>query len=71
MGKRVSLRLNSDVIVLPDDIMHIVFSRLEFRDRVNVGAACKQWEQLLQAGTDVARHWVSTTTLKGFCQAKH
>jgi hypothetical protein len=58
MGKRASHRLNSDVIVLPDDIMHIVLSRLEFRDKVNAGAVCKHWEQLLQSGTAVSRHWV-------------
>jgi hypothetical protein len=43
---------------LPDDLMHIVFGMLEFRDKINASGVCKQWDQLLKAGTDNARHWV-------------
>ncbi len=45
------------VLDFPYDIMHIVFSKLRFMDKINAGMTCKQWEQLLKAGTANARHW--------------
>jgi hypothetical protein len=58
MGKRPSPPPKSIVPLLPDDILHNVFSTLKFRDKINVGMVCKEWDQLLQAGTSGARHWV-------------
>jgi hypothetical protein len=43
---------------LPDDVMHVVFLKLNFMDKVNTGIVCKQWDQLPRAGTAAARHWV-------------
>jgi hypothetical protein len=37
--------------------MHIIFSKLDFKDKIKAGLACKQWDQLLKAGTPAARHW--------------
>jgi hypothetical protein len=44
--------------VLPDDLLHVIFSKLHFRDKVIAGHVCKHWDQLLKSGTAAARHWV-------------
>jgi hypothetical protein len=43
---------------LPDDLMHIIFSKLTFTDKIYAGSVCKDWDQLLKAGTPATRHWV-------------
>jgi hypothetical protein len=43
--------------LLPDDLMYVIFFKLDFRDKVNAGLVCKQWDQLLKAGTAPAKHW--------------
>jgi hypothetical protein len=48
----------SYIIVLPDDLMHIIFAKLDMRDKVNAGMVCKQWDQVLRASTPAGRHWV-------------
>jgi hypothetical protein len=45
------------IAALPDELMHIVFSKLDFHDKIYAGLACKQWDQLLKDGTAAARHW--------------
>jgi hypothetical protein len=48
----------SQITTFPDDLMHVIFSKLEFRDKINASQVCKLWDQLLKASTDDARHWV-------------
>jgi hypothetical protein len=43
---------------LPDDLMHVIFYRLDFRDKVSAGLVCKHWDQLLKIGSAAGRHWV-------------
>jgi hypothetical protein len=42
------------LLVLPDDLMHVVFSKLNTREKVIAAVVCKQWDQLLKVG---GRHW--------------
>jgi hypothetical protein len=37
--------------------MHVIFSRLEFKDKISAGQVCRDWGNLLKAGTADARHW--------------
>jgi hypothetical protein len=46
------------ILLLPDDVVHLVFLKLNFKDKINAGLVCKQWDHLLRAGTAAARHWV-------------
>lgn len=46
-----------NILGLPDDVMDITFSKLEFKDKICVGLVCKQWDELLKAGTGALRHW--------------
>jgi hypothetical protein len=43
---------------LPHDLVHNIFSKLDFNDKISSGLVCKQWDQLLKAGTFASRHWV-------------
>jgi hypothetical protein len=52
-AKRVQYHVN-----LPDDLMHVILSSLDFRDKINAGVVCKQWDRVLKAGSGTARHWV-------------
>jgi hypothetical protein len=47
-----------DMSLLPDDVLHIIFHKLEFQEKINCGLVCKQWGTLLKSGTAAARHWV-------------
>jgi hypothetical protein len=42
------------VLVLPDDLMQMIFSNLDTKEKVVAEVVCKQWHQLLKAG---GRHW--------------
>jgi hypothetical protein len=53
------------VTLFPDDLMHIIFSKLEeTEDKLNAGLVCKEWDQLLKAGIPAARHWDIYYTVK-------
>jgi hypothetical protein len=43
--------------VLPQDLLRIIFSRLDFHDKIRSGLVCKQWDQFLKTGTLPAKHW--------------
>jgi hypothetical protein len=58
MGRSNSPKRTSYILVLPLDLLHIILSKLNFRDKVNAGLVCKQWEELLTASTPAARHWI-------------
>jgi hypothetical protein len=51
-------RRASYALVLPDDLMHVIFSQLDMMAKFNAGLACKNWDPLLRAATPAARHWV-------------
>jgi hypothetical protein len=57
VGRCGSAKRIRHIAALPHDLMHVIFSKLKFRDKVNAGKVCKQWDQLLKAGTDNPRHW--------------
>jgi hypothetical protein len=58
MGRHALQKRSSDIGVLPDDLMHIIFARLEFRDKISAGMVCKLWDELLRSNTPAARQWV-------------
>jgi hypothetical protein len=58
MGRSGSPKRIRYVATVPDDLMHVIFSKLDFKDKINAGKVCKQWDQLLKSGTADARHWV-------------
>jgi hypothetical protein len=58
VGRCGSAKSIRHIATFPDDLMHVIFSRLEFKDKINAGQVCKQWDRLLKADTDDARHWV-------------
>jgi hypothetical protein len=57
MGRSGSSKRARHIAAFPDEIMDIVFSKLCFHDKIYAGLVCKQWDQLLKAGTAAARHW--------------
>ncbi len=57
MDRPGSSKRTKCVEVLPHDVLQIIFSRLEFRDKVRAGLVCKQWDQLLKTGSLPAKHW--------------
>jgi hypothetical protein len=57
MGAPGSAKRTRHIAVLPDELMHVIFSKLSFHNKIRAGLACKQWDQLLKAGTPAARHW--------------
>jgi hypothetical protein len=80
VGSYGSAKRTHHIATFPDDLMHVIFSRLEFKDKINAGQVCKQWDQLLKAGTDDARHWivdydvdtlVSSTAFKATTKLSH
>jgi hypothetical protein len=52
------------IAAFPDELMHIIFSKVEFQDKIRAGLVCKQWDQLLKSGTPAARHWEIDFTVK-------
>ncbi len=35
----------------------MIFSQLGFKDKLNAGLACKEWDHMVKDGTAAARHW--------------
>jgi hypothetical protein len=65
MDRSGSAKRTRHVTLFPDELMHIIFSKLEeTNDKMNAGLACKEWDQLLKAGTPAARHWDIHYTVK-------
>jgi hypothetical protein len=58
MGRYASRKRVRHCPVLPNDLMHNIFSKLDFKDKISAGLVCKQWDRLLKTGTAAARHWV-------------
>jgi hypothetical protein len=58
MGECASAKRLKHLSDLPNDLMHVIFSKLEFLDKVTAGLVCKHWYHLLRAGTTAAKHWV-------------
>jgi hypothetical protein len=56
MGTFASAKRTRHVTSFPDDLVHTIFSKLKFEDKLNAGLACKEWNQLLKS-TPAARHW--------------
>jgi hypothetical protein len=55
--RRGQRRAPRSTLDLPHDLMHIIFSNLDFDDKVNAGQVSKLWDQLLRANAPAARHW--------------
>jgi hypothetical protein len=64
MGTTGSAKRTRHIAVLPNELMHTIFSKLNFHNKIRAGLTCKQWDQLLKAGTPAARHWDIHYTLK-------
>jgi hypothetical protein len=45
------------IAAFPDELKHIIFSKLEFKEKLNAGLVCKEWDNLLRTCTGAARHW--------------
>jgi hypothetical protein len=58
VGRYGSAKRIRHIATFPDELMHVIFSKLEFKDRITSGFVCKQWEKMLKAGKDTPRHWV-------------
>ncbi len=43
--------------MLPHDLLRIIFSKLDFHDKIRSGLVCKQWGDFLKTGTLPAKHW--------------
>jgi hypothetical protein len=57
MGRSGSPKHLRHIPDLPDDLMHIIFSQLKFRDKIFSGQVCKHWDRLLKENSAAARHW--------------
>jgi hypothetical protein len=58
MVKYASMKRSSYDILLPDEVLRIIFADLGILYKVNVGLLCMQWDEVLRAGTPDTRHWV-------------
>jgi hypothetical protein len=45
------------IATFPDELKHIIFSKLDFKEKLNAGLVCKEWGNLLKTCTGAARHW--------------
>jgi hypothetical protein len=45
------------ILELPIDVMHIIFSKLDFLEKVFAALTCKPWDLILKAGWGNAAHW--------------
>jgi hypothetical protein len=75
MGRYARQKRLMDIRVLPDDLMHIIFAKLDFRGKINAGIVCKLWDELLRTNTPAARQWVidynvDEIVLRSACMAK-
>lgn len=57
MGRSHSPKRLRYTAQLPQELWHIIFAKLDLKDKLNVGLVCKHWDQLLRAGTADAEHW--------------
>jgi hypothetical protein len=48
---------------LPEEILHMIFSKLNTREIINAGMVCGEWDKLVKAGTPATRHWVTPHNL--------
>lgn len=64
MCRSASPRRILSVIDLPNDVAHIIFAKLEFKDKISAGLVCKQWDKLLKANAGGLRHWVVDYSLE-------
>jgi hypothetical protein len=72
MGRFVSRKRTPHTPTLPNDVLHIIFSSLEFIDKINSGLVCKQWEQVLREDTLwVVEYNVDTLVSAPTMKAKH
>jgi hypothetical protein len=58
MSRFVARKRTSYILVLPDDLMHIIFSNLDMKEKVTAGMVCKHWDRVLRSSTPAGRHWV-------------
>jgi hypothetical protein len=58
MDRRGPPKRMRNLVSVPDDVLHVIFALLEFRDKISAGLVCKQWDHLLKAGSAAGRHWV-------------
>jgi hypothetical protein len=47
-----------NILSLPHDVIINILSKLEFRDKVMAGLACKQWDDILVVGSVGGKHWI-------------
>ncbi len=45
------------IAAFPEELLHIIFSKLDLKDKLNAGLVCKEWDKLLKSCTGAARHW--------------
>jgi hypothetical protein len=58
MSRSASPKRVPPAFALPDDLIHVIFSKLDFPEKVIAGIVCKKWEQLLKTGRAAGKHWV-------------
>jgi hypothetical protein len=58
------------IVCFPNDLLYNIFFKLDFRDKINAGLACKEWEQLLQAGNPASRHWEIVYSISGVARSR-
>ncbi len=57
MKRFVSSERIVSILRLPHEVLQIIFSKVEFEDKVRAGLVCTDWDQLLKDGTAGAKHW--------------
>jgi hypothetical protein len=57
MGSSVSPERVPNALALPNDLINVVFSKLGFKDKINAGLVCKQWDHIFRSGSAAAKHW--------------
>jgi hypothetical protein len=45
-------------LLLSDDLLRLIFAKLDFKSKFNAASVCKEWEMLLNTGSSASRHWV-------------
>jgi hypothetical protein len=58
VGTRRPPKRMRNLVAFPDDVMHLIFSKLSFKEKISCGLVCKQLDKLLKAGSAGGRHWV-------------
>lgn len=57
------------ISVLPDDILHLIFSNLDFGDKVTAGLVCTRWDKVLRGKLSGKPHWDVWYNLDSICSA--